>query len=345
MYSITQTPSVNTPLRSKYQLSSATLTQLQDEGFPIDLIQPDCMPTFDELVKQLLTTAESRVDFLGPLGRILSIFITDKEYYDWLSRVKKYALTYTTIDNRLFSIVEDPFNRGYVGCGITQVIWSCEKTKQQNAGVFSDKIHAIFADLIEITSFKASTLGRLNESINEVELIKCDIMSQGRDISKQQSNLTEDVGHIMRSITNQDQRLTAKYDELKTQLTNHIWVLDVVSANMDEHLKSEEVLRLKLNQLQFTYLQLENRVLKMETIQQIDIANLETYITNIHKRFDRMDTIAEQQKEQFNSNMISFETKIKHLETNLADLNQTNRGFFVVLLILINVFIISYVTY
>ena len=37
MYSITQTPSVNTPLRSKYQLSSATLTQLQDEGFHIDL--------------------------------------------------------------------------------------------------------------------------------------------------------------------------------------------------------------------------------------------------------------------------------------------------------------------
>jgi hypothetical protein len=305
---------------------SETLNQLRYEG--TEFIQPERAPTFDELVEQLKTRCTTQSYHTG-YGPQVIFTITDNNYYQWLIKLKEYALTSKHIDNRLFDIVSDPHNNGYNGCGMSQLMWVCEKTRQQSSGEFRDKISTLLTtDFVNITSFKSYTLGRLNKTINDTALNTSDIITQGRELTDHRAQLdliTEAVDSTTQDCIKNEQRNQFQFSELrgriqiletttpvefkniKTQLTKQQQILDdVVSVHLDNYEQNENMVSSKLHKLQNSYSQLEDHVSKMTTTQQTEIKIMETGITNIRERLARMD----EREEKLNSDIKEMKNSI-----------------------------------
>lgn len=352
---------------NKYQVSSDVLRKLEDEGFNTEFLNPERQPTFDELVEELKTKGSLIGTHTG-LGPRFELRLPSEDYYDWLQKLKEYALTSKMIDINLMNIVSDPWNNGYCGCGIHGI---CVIGININYDQHIDtQVKKIMNEIIDITKFGTYTLGRLNKTINDVETLNCDILAQGRELTDHRSTLdliSETVDNNAQDFIKHEQLYKLQFNELEGRVLNmetssttttntttieiqnikhiineHKTIIEVLSANIDNHSQTEDLLIFQHRQLNSIYLHLEERVSKMETIQKTDIQTMETYITKLNQRLAIMDKREEQTTEEVNSKMKHFEKQIKQLEDNVQDLNRYNQW---VLLIATNLIIISYVVY
>jgi hypothetical protein len=215
-----------------------------------------------------------------------------------------------------------------------------------------------------------NTLGLLNKTIQYVETLNCDILAQGRELTDHRSTIdliSETVDNNAQDFIKHEQLYKLQFNELEGRVLNmetssttttntttieiqnikkiineHKTIIEVLSANIDNHSQTEDLMIFQHRQLNSIYLHLEERVSKMETIQKTDIQTMETYITKFNQRLAIMDKREEQTTEEVNSKMKHFEKQIKQLEDNVQDLNRYNQW---VLLIATNLIIISYVVY
>ena len=411
---------LETSSRDKYQISPKVLGQLEEEGFNTELIQPERQPTFDELVEELKTKGEIIGTHSG-FGPIHTLKITSEDYYDWLTTLKKYALTSNVVDSRLVLMINDPWNTGFshlcINGGINVIGININQVNPPTK--LHIKIGEILAEIKYITKFEVATLGRLNNTINNVETISCDILAQGREltdhrarldqISEALDNTTQDFikheklhksqdseifkcvlalekttsnqfKYTSDEITNLDARLLRhriqldqlseaidnstqyfiQHEKLHTELhkrvsslettvasrheikqvnkmlAEHKTIMEVMSSNIDNNTQMEELLSFEYRKLNSIYLQMEDRITKLETTQQLEIQTMNTYIINLTQRIENMTEREENKTEEINS-------KMKQLEDKIQDLTQYNE--WVLLIIVCKLALIIYLVY
>jgi hypothetical protein len=237
-------------------------------------------------------------------------------------------------------------------------------------GEKQNEANNICLEICTILSMDHLNFSRLNKTINAVETLNCDILAQGRELTDHCSTLdliSETVDNNAQDFIKHEQLYKLQFNELEGRVLNmetssttttntttieiqnikkiineHKTIIEVLSANIDNHSQTEDLMIFQHRQLNSIYLHLEERVSKMETIQKTDIQTMETYITKFNQRLAIMDKREEQTTEEVNSKMKHFEKQIKQLEDNVQDLNRYNQW---VLLIATNLIIISYVVY
>jgi hypothetical protein len=230
---------------------------------------------------------------------------------------------------------------------------------------YTTEIYKVSLEIVTMLTMDHLNFSRLNKTINAVETLNCDILAQGRELTDHRSTIdliSETVDNNAQDFIKHEQLYKLQFNELEGRVLNmetsstttieiqnikniineHKTIIEVLSANIDNHSQTEDLLIFQHRQLNSIYLHLEERVLKMETIQKTDIKTMETYITKLNQRLAIMDKREEQTTEEVNSKMKHFEKQIKQLEDNVQDLNRYNQW---VLLIATNLIIISYVVY
>jgi hypothetical protein len=115
---------------------------------------------------------------------------------------------------------------------------------------------------------------------------------------------------------------TTEIQNITNIINEHKIIIEVLSENIDNHSQTEDLLIFQHRQLNTIYLQLEERVSKIETTQKTDIQTMQTYLININQRFAIMDEREEKHKELLNLNVNTFKNKINILETNINELNK-----------------------
>jgi uncharacterized coiled-coil protein SlyX len=202
-------------------------------------------------------------------------------------------------------------------------------------------------------------LGRLTKTINNVDTLSCDILSQGREltdhrarldqISEAIDNTTQDFIKHEKLHKSRDSEVHKRISSLETttasrheikqvnkMITEHKTIMEVMSSNIDNNTQMEELLSVEYRKLNSIYLQMDDRVTQLETTQQSDIQTMKTYIINLTQRIENMTEREENKTEEINS-------KMKQMEDKIQDLTQYNE--WVLLIIVCKLALISYLVY
>ena len=392
---------------SKYQVSSNVLEQLQEEGFNTELIKPERRPTFDDLLDQLMSIGETKP--IQHSTTQYSFKLTLLNWINWLTEFKSYMLHTNVLDPRILELqditsynhLENVRKNATLGnvhsemyiktiamyllgkkCNLfvdynyqkySQIIELLYDVSDDTTGEKQNEARNICLEICTMLSMDYINFSRLNKTINAVEMISSDIITQGCELTDYRSRLdliSEEVDSNAQDFIKHEQLYKSQYNALQTKvslvetsttdatttiyahsreiqkiitrLTENETIMEVMTSNIDTNTQTDDLLLFQYRQLNSIYLQLEERVSKMETIQKTDIQTMETYITKLNQRLAIMDKHEEQTTEEVNSKMKHFENKIKQLEDNVQDLNRYNQW---VLLIATNLIIISYVVY
>jgi len=357
---------LETSSKNTYQIGSDVLRNLEDEGFNTEFIQPERQPTFDELVEELKTKGKI-ILISRSNSTYYALKITPEDFYDWLTTLKKYALTSNVIDRR-FGIMIDRSSYvnglGAILCGLNVEVIGMELHSVTPPTKLHLQLTELWNEIQYITKFEVDTLGRLNKTINKVDTLSDNILSQGCELTDHRTRLdqiSETIDNNSQDFIKHEKRYETNYIELHNRvssletitsthvryatreipninkiLTEHKTIMDVLSSNIDNNTHTEELLIFQYRQLNSIYLQMEDRVTKLETIQQTDIKTMEIYINKLNKRLEQMETREEQKTEEINS-------KMKQMEDKIQDLNIYNQ--WVLLIIVSKLVLISYLVY
>jgi len=375
---------LETSSKNKYQIGSEVLRKLEDEGFNTELIQPERQPTFDELVEELGSIGETKPCPNAPTYYIFVLKMID--LMGWINKVKTYVLHIDVLDSKIIEFHYCPNIKlittltgansfEYIKCLATDMLGRKYKlydytnnrsfisyiTYYDGTAKNHEEIYKVSLDICTRLCMDHLNFSRLNKTINKVETLSCDILTQGRELSDHRSTLdliSETVDNNSQDFIKHEQRYKSHYgalqnrlailetsarttaitnaneiEKINTRFAEQNTIIEVMSSNIDNNTQTDDLLLFQYRQLNQIYLQLEDRVSKMEETQNTDIQTMETYIIKLNKRLDKMDKREEDAKVELNS-------KIKHLE----DLN-LNRYHEWVLLVALYFAIISYIVY
>lgn len=348
----------HTETRNKYQLRPDVLEQLQEEGFNTELIKPERRPTFDEIAEQLKTKSQLSLVHSANIGTYTLGMITCDDFYELLQTLKLHILTSNVIDDRVITIIRfrtvgSAFSKE-VGIRDVSLIGINNGQQHQHGTPIHRQIEQMWNELDDIIKFGNYTIGRLNKTINAVEMISSDIITQGCELTDHRTRLdliSEEVDSNAQDIIKHERLYTSQYNALQTKvslletstttttttthahsreiqniitrITENETLMEVMTANIDTSTQTNDLLLFQYRQLDSIYLQLEERVSKMEATQKTDIQTMYAYITKLNKSLANMY----EREEKYKYNMRNFENKINMLETDIKYLAQYSAGF------------------
>ena len=322
--------------------------QLEEEVFNTELIQPERQPTFDELVTHLISKGEKRMR-TTPGGQAYEHFeVKMVDFISWVNIFKTYIINTDCIDYKLQKFItsnkhaaqwygrwRNSFEYENLGSEIikdlvTELIikpnFNCEicytdRELNGDGGVkLYNELYKVSNDIITILSMDHINLSRLTKTINNVETLSCDILSQGRELTDHRARLDQ----ISEAIDNTTQDFI-KHEKLHkskdSEILKRVSSLETTTSNQYKY-TSGEITNLDARLLRHR--------IKLDQISE-DIDNTTQYFiqheklhTELHKRISSLETTAASTLEikQVNKMLAEQNTILEVLSYNLDNNTQ-----------------------
>lgn len=306
---------LETSSMNKYQISPKVLGQLEEEGFNTELIQPERQPTFDELVANLISKGD-RTQVVPYASTIPYYKFTLKmiDLMDWIIKVRTYILHTDILNANILELeVSTPANtpsvavsRGggcafnYLKLAATQAIskvyniYTLSNVLQPNIYIDEvdgtieqyNEIYKVSLEIVTMLTMDHINLSRLTKTINNVETLSCDTLSQGRELTDHRARLDQ----ISEALDNTTQDFI-KHEKLHKSQDSEIFkcvlALEKTTSNQFKY-TSDEITNLDARLLR-------HRIKIDQISEEVDnttqyFINHEQRHTELHKRISSLET-------------------------------------------------------
>ena len=343
---------LETSSRDKYQISPKLMGQLEEEGFNTELIQPERPPTFDELVEELASIGELKP--YGPTSPNHYIFVLKMiDLMNWIKKFRTYILHTNVLDSKIIefhylghtvrittpspdsgcacfhyiqSLATNMLGRKFKLYDYTSNRSSIHQIQYDDVTVENcAEIYPVCLDIGTVLCMDHINLSRLTKTINNVETISCDILSQGRELTDHRARLDQISEALDNTTSNQFKYTSDEITNLDARLLRHRIKIDQISEEVDNttqyfinHEQRHTELHKRISSLETTTAS-RHKIKQVNKMLAEQNTLMEVMSSNINNN-TQMEELLSFEYRKLNSIYLQMEDRVTQLETT----QQTN---------------------